>query len=280
MASAPAETQTPAPAWALRWEQLFIVAACGLALVGIPTSLGHIGLSWDALNHQIYLGWTAEHPRFDRDYMAASYQSYQYPYLYWPLYKLAIGGASGAFAGVVLALIHLLAVPAIWRIAHTCTPGNSWFDLIMRGIGTALALTSGVVLSMFDSTSNDLVAAIPLVWAIALALPVTAAPGGGPQGSAAWRAVAWSGAFAGVSIAFKLSNGPVAIVLPLLWAWTGPGLASRARLLVWGGLFTILGFVVAYAPWGWQLWTHFGNPLHPFVDGWFEPLRLWTGWER
>jgi hypothetical protein len=71
------EEQFQAPAWLIRWEQVLVVLASAAALAGIPIALGQIGLSWDALNHHIYLGWMAEHPRFDRDFLAASYQAYQ-----------------------------------------------------------------------------------------------------------------------------------------------------------------------------------------------------------
>lgn len=272
------ERRFDAPHWLIRCEQWLVVVACGLGLVAIPVLLGNIGLSWDALNHHIYLGWTAETPRFDRDYLAASYQAYQYPYLYWPVYRLASGGASGTVAGVVLALLHLLAVPAVWRLARACIPGREWYDLGMRALAVALAFMGGVVLSMFDTTANDLLAAIPLVWAIALALEPLAEPGATESRlrGAVWR----SGLLAGIAVAFKLSNAPVAIVLPLLWLWPGAGIMTRGHRLLVGALCAAAGFVMAYGYWGWQLWTHFGNPIYPLYDYWFELPRAWVGWSR
>ena len=158
-----------APQWLRRWELGWVMLAAVIGLCLIPISLGQIGISWDMLNHHIYLGWAAEHPRFDRDYLAASYQGYQFPYLYWPLYKLAVGGASGVTAGLVLALLHLVTVPPVWLLARVCIPGEQWFDVGMRTVAVAVAFSSGVVLSLFDSTSNDLMAAAPLVWALAFA---------------------------------------------------------------------------------------------------------------
>ena len=80
----------PFEGWLCRWGLPLILLAAWLVFISVPISLGGIGLSWDGLNHQMYLGWVADRPRFDKDYMAASMQSYQFPYLYWPLYKLAI----------------------------------------------------------------------------------------------------------------------------------------------------------------------------------------------
>lgn len=273
-----AESPQSAPDWLIRWEAALIVVACSVGLTSIPLMLGHIGLSWDALNHHIYLGWSAEHPRFDRDYMAASYQAYQYPYLYWPVYKLALGGASGIVAGAVLAQLPLLAAPAVWMMARTCIPGREWFDFTMRMLAVALAFMGGVVLSMFDTTGNDLLAAIPLVWAIAVALRPLAEEA--LAEADIQRAVWISGLLAGISVAFKLSNAPVAIVLPLLWLWPRGGTKARSRRMLVGGLCAILGFTAAYGYWGWQLWTHFGNPIYPLYDNWFELPRTWSGWAR
>ena len=83
------------------------------ALAATGIALGHIGLSWDALNHHIYLGWTAEQPRFDRDYLAALYQGYLFPYLYWPAYKLAVGGAS--YITVFVGLMGVLLAIALFQ---------------------------------------------------------------------------------------------------------------------------------------------------------------------
>jgi hypothetical protein len=261
----------------LRWEFPVIGLLAWLAFVSIPLSLGEIGISWDALNHQIYLGWTAAHSRFDRDFLAASYQSYQFPYLYWPVYKLSASGLSGAWSGAVLATLNWLAVPPVWMMARACIPGARWFDVFMRILAVVLAFLTGLVLSLFDSTSNDLLAAIPFVWALALALEPLSKDG--PQKLCARNAVLLSGLFAGVSVACKLSNGPLALLLPGLWVLSASSIKERMRNAILGGAATVAAFVLAYGYWGWELWTHFGNPVYPFGDAWFAPLRTLLGWQ-
>jgi hypothetical protein len=94
------------------------------------------------------------------------------------------------------------------------------------------------------------------------------------------RAVWGSALLAGVAVAFKLSNAPVAIVLPLLWMWPRGSIKSRSQRMLFGGLCAMVGFTVAYGYWGWQLWSHFGNPIYPLYDNWFELPRMWSGWTR
>lgn len=264
-----------ATSWILRREGWCIYLLGALAFAAIPLWLGHLGIGWDALNHHFYLGWTAEQPRFDLDHVAANYQAYQYPYLYWPVYKLAMAGATGVQAGVVLALLHSAAIPPVWMIARGCIPGRDAFTVAMRGVAVALAFLTGAVLSLFDSTSNDLLGAIPLLWAYAVALRPIADPR-----VPALRATALSGALAGMSVAFKLSNGPLAIVLPLLWAWPAGGIGARLLRVTCAGLCVLTSCLLFYGYWGWELWSRYGNPVYPLYDHWFEGLRHLTGWQR
>ncbi len=260
-----------------RAELAALLVVAGLAFISIPLTLGAIGLSWDALNHHVYLGWIAFEPRFDRDFLAASTQSFQYPYLYWPMYKLYQSGLSGQWAGAILASLNLLAVPPLWMLARTCVTESSWYGSVMRWLCVVLAFMGAVVLSMFDTTANDLLAAIPLVWAIAFAMEpwnVTRARWMTPV-----RLALLSGFFAGMSVAFKLSNGPLAILLPLVWVLHGPSLKQRALHVALGCAAALGGWLLCYGYWGWQMWAHYGNPIHPFYDHWFVPLRAWLAWK-
>jgi hypothetical protein len=263
------------PQGVLRWEGLLICLLAWAGFLAIPLLQGEIGLSWDALNHHIYLGWTALEPRFDRDFLAAGYQSSQYPFLYWPVYKLATSGWSGMWAGAVLATLHLIAVPPVWMVARTCMPGATVFDALMRAMAVGLAFLSVLVLSLFDSSANDLMAAAPLVWALAFALlPLGSVP---LTPAAGRRSVVLSGVAAGIAVAFKFSNGPLAILLPALWVLVGAGWRVRLFNVLLGCVAVGVAFLVAYGYWGAQLWEHYGNPMFPFYDHWFERLRGWRG---
>ena len=257
-------------------EAVLVVVVAWALLVAFATSGQGMTLSWDALNHHIYLGWVAEHTRFDKDFLPAGYQSLQLPYLYWPVYKLAMAGAGPLLAGAVLASLHAVAAPALWLVARTCMPGTSWGATAMRAMGVALAFLTGAVLSLFDASSNDLLAAIPLVWGIALALHASTLPAGR---RALWM-VGLSGLLAGAAVGFKLSNGPIAILLPLGWIFAGSDARLRDRLLMVaiGCGATVAGAALTYGYWGWVLWQQFGNPMYPLYDDWFAPLRSLVGW--
>lgn len=261
-----------------RMELAAIVIVLWLALAGIPVALGGIGISWDALNHHVYLGWTAFSPRFDRDWLAASYQAYQYPYLYWPFYKLVEHQVPGMWAGAVLNSLHVLCVPALWLIARECVPVRSWEATAMRTGAVVLAFSGELTLSLMDTTANDAYAASPLVWSVALAMVAASRPSGEGSWLSPARAVAISGLLAGVSVAFKLSNGPLVLVMPVIWAMIPGGMSDRVLQAARGTAWSVIGFVLAYGVWGWHLWQAFGNPLYPFYDNYFAVLRELVGW--
>ena len=227
----------------------------------IPLSTGYFAWSWDALNHHIYLGLIAESPRWHLDVLAASYQSYQYPYLYWPVYRLSLLSGSGSVVGALwAALLAMLLLPPVWFISRHVLPaqGPHWKAVAERCAACVLACTSCVILTGFETTSNDMIAAVPLMWALVLGLSRVQST----------RRAFGAAVLCGVAVAFKLSN---AIFLPLLFVfWWLPGKPhwplKRGGALALG---SFLGFAVFYSPWGLQLWAQTGNPFYPFLDGFF-----------
>lgn len=263
----------------VRTEFLLVLLGMWLLLISIPLGLGSMAISWDALNHHVYLGWTAFNPRFDRDWLAASHQAYQYPYLYWPFYKLVDLQVPGMWAGVVLVSLHVLVVPALWLIAHVCIPVRSWEGTALRAGAVLLAFLGQLTLSLMDTTANDLLAGAPVVWAVALGLLASQPPERRGNRTPA-RAIAASGAFVGLALAFKFSNGPMVLVLPLLWALAPGSPLQRVGHIVRGTAWSVGAFLLAYGWWGWQMWHQFGNPIYPFYDPWFAGLREFAGWQH
>jgi len=238
-----------------------VTVLCLISAV-LAWSAGSFGLSWDALNHHVYLGLIAESPRWHSDIAAAASQSYQYPYIYWPFYRLTQSGLSGNAAAVIWSVLQTLCIaPPVWLVsAHLLgSTRDDWEARVLRVIGCCLGFASILVLAAVTGSANDLLAAAPLLWAIALALVPTLTRAG----------LIVSGILAGMSLAFKFSN---ALCMPIyLLALVRPELRyENVRRLLAAGIMIIIGFVAAYSPWGWQLWQQFGNPFYPHFDAFFR----------
>ena len=248
------------------WAELCgITVLCAALLAALPLHAGAWGWSSDALNHHIYLGLISESPRWHLDVTAASVQGWQYPYLYWPVYRLALLPLDGAVAGALwAALLCALIVPPVWMTSLRLLPQTNPTRqgtaqaVFERSAACVLAFLSLVVLSALDTTANDPLATVPLLWALAL----MAAPAPSDR-SAAAAAALW-----GISSAFKLSNA-LALPLLLVWWWRSPGWPLPLRRGLGIAIGALAGFTLAYAPWGWQLWRQMGNPFYPFFQSLF-----------
>lgn len=259
-----------------RSELPILVFLMWMVFISIPITLGHLGLGWDSLNHHIYLGWTAELQRFDKDYMAAGPQAYSFPYLYWPVYKLSKLGLSGTQVGVVLATLHLIVVPPIWIVSRTLISGRDLWSVLMRCAAVALAFMTTVPLKTLESTGNDLLSAAPVLWSIALIFHALSRDH--DRACNIRKINLLSGALAGLSVAFKLSNGPLVVLMPLLFLLFPGTVGTRVGRVALNSFSIAFSFLLFYSYWGIQVWHVVGNPVFPFHDELFAPLRVMTGW--
>jgi hypothetical protein len=220
---------------------------------------GHWVWTWDALNHHVYLGLIAEQPRWSLDLMAPGSQVYQHPYLYWPIYKIAQMNASGVVVAMVwTATQAALVLPPVWLLAHRWIDTQNlppWEATSLRAVACVLAFMNSVLLYGLGLSSNDLLASLPLLWAVALQASRSRSNG------LAWGCAALWGA----STALKWSNGLMIPVL-LFWWWQTdrPHLGLRRALFLAAG--AVIGFGLVYLPWGLQLWAVEGNPFYPYFD--------------
>ena len=213
-------------------------------------------VSWDVLNHHLYLPFSLFSGRFATDLFAAGPQSYQNPLAYLPFYALARPGLPSWLVGTLMAVGHAAVAMPLWALAERLWPlagDRSW-----RWIALALAWLSPVFLLMVGTSSTD-------PWSNVLVLASLAALLAGSP-----KLVVWSGVLMALALAVKLTN--VVFALPLLalavWRWR-TGQATGASLLAALGT-GLLVLVLTIGPWAWWLWGSFGNPFFPLFNHWFK----------
>ena len=247
-----------------RWlalEVALLTAAAALGGASLALKAGHWGWSWDALNHHVYLGMLAEHSRWHLDLLAANYQAYQYPYPYWPIYRISLLDGNGLVVLMIWAAAQsALLMPPVWLTAHQLLKrdgGAAWELPLARTAACVMAYLNAIVLLASGTSTNDLLATLPLIWALALHL-------GQPNTD---RRALLCAALWGVSVALKWSNG---LMLPVLLCWWWQGAAPNFPLRRGAALATgaVLGFGLTWLPWGLQLWRATGNPFYPYFQAW------------
>jgi hypothetical protein len=217
-------------------------------------------VSWDVVNHHLYLPFSWLSGRFRTDLFGAGAQSYQNPIGYFPVYGLIRAGLPSWVIGIVLGGVGALVVWPLDRICRLAWPGQETADVWHRAIALALCCIAPIFLILEGTTSSDPVTSLMVIWAVALSL----------EAPVDRRRAGIAGALAGLASAVKLSNLLFAFVLCLLWLlrWRLRQTDLRGTLAFGCGM--LLSFAVFAGPWMWWLWTDFGNPVFPLFNNVFH----------
>lgn len=242
----------PPPAAA---RQAYLALAACLPLALAWTLYAGKDLSWDLLNHHLYLPWAWLNGHHAQDLFAAGPQSYLSPVGYLPMVLLARSGVPDIVAAIALSALHALPVWPLWRIAQALWPAGP-DALWWRRVALALALAAPSYLLVAGTSSADPLGATGVL--LALERAVRHAP----------RLVdaLWAGVAMGVAMAIKPTNAIFLAALLAVWPWRTGGLRQAVGLL---GAATML-VLALHGPWSWMLWQRFGNPVFPLFNQFFQ----------
>ncbi|MBC7665800.1 MAG: hypothetical protein H7276_18760 [Caulobacter sp.] len=224
-------------------------------------------VSWDVVNHHLYLPFSWVTGRFRTDLFAAGAQSYQNPLGYFPIYALVSLGLPAWIIGLLLSALHASVVWPLDRIARLFWPGDREEDFWCRALALAFGCIAPILLIHEGTTSSDPITALMILWAVALSLELSAARAA-PSGNR--RDAAIAGALLGLAAAVKLSNAVFVLALCLLWLmkWAFRQ-ADLARVALFAAGLT-LAFAIGAGPWMAWLQHDFGNPIFPLFNNVFH----------
>jgi hypothetical protein len=237
---------------------LLLAAVWLVALAALGAWTLHAGkdLSWDVLNHHVYLPFSLTSGHYASDLLAAGPQSTQHPLGYLPFWALLSADLPAWVIGAVLVLVHAaMAVPmahiaiALWPAAM---PGMLWW----RALALALALLAPSLLLVVGTSSSDPLSALAVLWALSLALPARQS----------LRGAMLAGALLGLAVVIKPSNAVFAIAI--FGAWLARAAAWRQALSL--GVACTLVTLLLQAPWSWWLQREFASPLYPLFNQIFQ----------
>jgi hypothetical protein len=232
----------------------FSLAAALLAVVW--TLYAGKDLNWDLLHYHYYVAYAFLNGGLERDYFAASAQSYLNPLGYLPFYWMVSAGWHSAVVSAVLALVHAANIVLLYLLASRLFADQPPRErALLSALGAALGAAGAVFAATVGTSFLDPLLTVPMLGAVLL----LAGEGGMP----APRRAALAGLLFGAAAALKYSNALFALAaLPLL------GLRWRA-LAAYAAGGTIAVAALA-GPTVVALWRAFGNPFFPLFNGWFR----------
>jgi hypothetical protein len=221
-------------------------------------------LNWDLLNYHYYLPYEWLNQRLERDFFAASAQSYLNPVGYLPFYLMVSAGWHSAIVSVVLAAMHSLSLPLLyllaWRLfAHRERADRTILALLAAAMGAATA----VLWETIGTSYLDPLIIPPMLAGLLLLLDE--APGN------VVRRAAFAGALFGVAAALKYSAAVFGFAaLPLAAAMPGIRGMARWRTCLGYAAGGVVAVGVLAGPWLALMQHEFGNPVFPLMNGWFR----------
>jgi hypothetical protein len=239
---------------------LFILCTVGGGLLSAQLGTDR---NWDLKNYHLYGPYALLHGRMLFDVAPAQVQSFFNPYLHLPHHILffAMDGRPKGFAfvmGLPAGVFAFLMLRVAWdHAAQVVRPGlQAWAAVAAFG---ALGLTGAAVLPGVGLSTFDVVVAVPVALAYLLVLrAVIARAEGRPVGL---RGLALAGAVAGLAGGLKLTVLPFAAAIGVMLL-----LLLGFRAAVVAGVAMVAGFLLGFAPFAWQLWQAFGNPMFPHFN--------------
>ncbi len=245
-------------------ERLGAYALCTVLAIAWTLFAGK-DVPWDALHYHLYAGYSVFHDRVAVDYFPASSQTYFVPYAHAPLSLMVAAGWPSLAIGIAFACLHSTALWLTWELARAVSrdaEGRSRALVVWGSV--ALALANPVLLQALGSSFTDITTG-------ALALGGYVALVNTFHGHRVHR-LALAGVLLGAAAALKMSNAVFALIpaLPLVLGTT-QNWRTRWRGLLLFAACAAGALVLIGGAWGYTLWTTFGNPVFPMLDGLFNP---------
>jgi hypothetical protein len=271
------------PGWSVlsRHWRLGFVYMLICALFGCLSMLLGPDNNWDLRYYHLYAPYAYMHHRYRYDVGPAQYGSYFNPiadFLFYGLISSPLNHAPRVVA-FIMGTVHGVNAALVLAIArHVIRPTGCTARSALVAAAWAIGVTGAGFISLLGTTTNDLIASIPVLASLLVALRLferrhkcaTAA-------ETAWDFVG-PGLLLGLAIGLKYTSAIYVPGLSLLAAW-----AAWERRTVLGLTVFIAaaaaGFVLLAGHHMATLWSDFGNPFFPlfnqvFRSPWWEPMSI------
>ena len=262
----------------LRLVDAGLLALCLLA-AGVASLAKGQDANWDLQNYHFYDPWALVHGRLlDFDVVAAQLQTFHNPTLDLAFYAMAAHDWPPRLIAFVLAMPAGVAAFFLGKIVLLLFPGpDSASRSTLRVAAFAIGITGAVGWAVLGTTMNEWPIAALALAAIFLVTRAIVACGGGPLPAPPLVA---AGCAVGIAAGLKLTAATFAVAMCIALVLRRPlfrSPLSGLREAAWLAAGAALGAAVSIGWWFAALWTHFGNPVFPYLNEWFRS-PWWDAW--
>lgn len=241
-----------------RWT-LALLLAFPLLYAGLGQLLRQ-DVDWDLQNYHFFDSyWVLVNHM--RDVTPAQLQTYLSPVLDIPFY-FAARHFPPRLTGCLFAVIQGTAFPLLYLINRHFTRRR----LVALGLAGLGMFAAGALSELGTIIGDTLVA--PVFFAAILlglrSLDATRAEAG--KRISPPVLVAGACVLAGLAAGLKLSELPVAVGIAVAFPLISGTIAERLRRAIWASAGLILGLLISYGWWGYELASRYGNPILPYMN--------------
>lgn len=258
---------TLSPGWPARALDLAFLVLCAVVAGAVAVSLGQDG-NWDLQNYHFYGPWALVHGRsLGVDIAAAQLQTYLNPLLDVPFYAMVAADWDPRAISVALALPAGVSAWLLAKIAWALFADPSTrLRLGATTAAMAIGLTAAMAVGTLGMTMNDWPGTALMLAALWLVVRDLVVAG---RADLSRGTLVAAGLFAGIGSGLKFTVATFAVGLCVALLVRPPHVRARWREAFVFGLAVLAGVLLSYGYWGWQLWSHFGNPVFPWANVWF-----------
>lgn len=237
--------------------------------------------NWDLLNYHYYNPYAWVNNRATLDIAPAQLQSFHSPFADLPYYYIVRAGLPSWAGCSILALPAATALFFLGLIFKQLAPNAKQpVYLIAAVVLGATGAAGGPLIGTTMSEWHLVALFFAAIWLILrLNLPEFDGAGCKKERRIVFAAIILAGLLGGLAVGLKLTASTYSVGLAVLVFMLPTRFWLRVQCVALLGFGGLVGALIAYGPWGYELWHRFGNPFFPYFNDifqspWAESVRF------
>jgi hypothetical protein len=247
----------PAGRISWRWWGLWLIGFGAFSMM-MPRDA-----SYDVVHYHLYNGWAALNDRSGQDLAPAEMHSFLNPV--WQVFIwLLVDNLPGRLVAFLLGIMQALTLPALYALTRRLLTKANIKPALVTVLAIALAgFTAESQFVLMATVRNDAVFAGLFIAALVLLVPDS-------RKTPSLAAFALASFLVGALIGVKVTNAIYGVFFSIAALMIMPSWTARLKIGSICAIAGLTGILIFGGAWAWQLYSAYGNPIFPNVNGFFN----------